>query len=62
MGKDADLVVFDKYPLSVYSVPETVFIDGKVYYSREAEKERERRVEAARRTLAGGAKEVSNAR
>jgi imidazolonepropionase-like amidohydrolase len=62
VGKDADLVVFNKYPLSVYAVPETVFIDGKVYYSREAERERERRVEAARRLLAGGAKEVSDAR
>ena len=62
VGKDADLVVYNHYPLSVYAVPETVFIDGKVYFSREAEKERVRRIEAARRALAGGAKEVSSAR
>ena len=61
VGKDADLVVFNKYPLSVYSVPEMVFIDGRLYYSREAEKERERRVTAARDALRS-AKEVSGAR
>jgi imidazolonepropionase-like amidohydrolase len=52
VGKDADLVVFDHHPLSVYAVPQMVFIDGKLYFSREAERERERRVEAGRRILA----------
>ena len=35
VGKDADLVVYNHYPLSVYAVPEMVFIDGKLYWSRE---------------------------
>ncbi len=35
VGKDADLVLFDKHPLSVYSVPQKVLIDGEVYFDRE---------------------------
>jgi imidazolonepropionase-like amidohydrolase len=58
VGKDADLVVFNRHPLSVYAVPEMVFIDGRLYFSREAERERERRVEAGRKALA----ETSDAR
>ncbi|MBI4466707.1 MAG: amidohydrolase [Acidobacteria bacterium] len=32
VGKDADLVIYDKHPLSVYSVPQMVLIDGLVYF------------------------------
>ncbi|HSC77921.1 MAG TPA: amidohydrolase [Candidatus Acidoferrales bacterium] len=35
VGKDADLVIFDKHPLSVYSVPQKVLIDGEVYFDRQ---------------------------
>jgi imidazolonepropionase-like amidohydrolase len=52
VGKDADLVLFDRYPLSVYAVPEMVFVDGQVLYSREAERERERRTRDARARIA----------
>ena len=34
VGKDADLVVWDGYPLSSYGVPEKVLIDGEVYFDR----------------------------
>src|SRR5947207_14659792 len=34
VGKDADLVVWDGYPLSSYGVPDKVFIDGDVYFDR----------------------------
>ncbi len=34
-GKDADLVIFDKHPLSVYAVPQKVLIDGEVYFDRQ---------------------------
>jgi imidazolonepropionase-like amidohydrolase len=34
VGKDADLVIWDGYPLSVYGVPNIVFIDGDVYFDR----------------------------
>ncbi len=34
VGKDADLVIWDGYPLSVYGVPEKVFIDGDLFFDR----------------------------
>ena len=34
VGKDADLVIWDGYPLSSYGVPEKVFIDGDIYFDR----------------------------
>lgn len=49
VGKDADLVLFNKYPLSVYAVPQKVLIDGMVYFDREkdiaqrAERDKERK-------------------
>lgn len=33
-GKHADVVIWDKNPLSVYSKPLKVFIDGKLHYDR----------------------------
>lgn len=33
-GKDADLVIWDGYPLSSYGVPDKVLIDGDVYFDR----------------------------
>lgn len=33
-GKDADLVIFDHTPFSVYSRVETTIIDGRIYYQR----------------------------
>jgi imidazolonepropionase-like amidohydrolase len=35
VGKDADLVIWDGYPLSSYGVPEKVLIDGEVYFDRQ---------------------------
>jgi imidazolonepropionase-like amidohydrolase len=34
IGKDADLVLWDGYPLSTTGVPEKVLIDGDVYFDR----------------------------
>jgi hypothetical protein len=34
-GKDADLAIYDKDPLSVYAVPQKVLIDGQVYFDRQ---------------------------
>jgi imidazolonepropionase-like amidohydrolase len=33
-GKDADLVIWDGYPLSSYGVPDKVLIDGDTYFDR----------------------------
>ena len=35
VGKDADLVLWDGYPLSTYGVPDRVWIDGDLYFDRE---------------------------
>jgi imidazolonepropionase-like amidohydrolase len=35
VGKDADLVIWNGYPLSSYGVPEKVLIDGDVYFDRQ---------------------------
>jgi hypothetical protein len=34
VGKDADLVLYDKYPLSDYAKVEKVLIDGQLYFDR----------------------------
>jgi imidazolonepropionase-like amidohydrolase len=34
IGKDADLVLWDKHPLTVYATAEKVFIDGVVYFDK----------------------------
>jgi imidazolonepropionase-like amidohydrolase len=34
VGKDADLVIWEGYPLSSYGVPGKVLIDGEVYFDR----------------------------
>ena len=46
VGKDADLVLYDKYPLSDYAKVEKVLIDGTVYFDRDKEVS-ERAAEAA---------------
>ncbi len=33
-GKDADLIIWDNYPLSSYGIPEKVFIDGDLFFDR----------------------------
>jgi imidazolonepropionase-like amidohydrolase len=35
VGKDADLTIFDKHPLSNYAKVDKVFVDGEMYFSRE---------------------------
>ena len=34
VGKDADLAIFDKHPLSNFAKVEKVFVDGEVYFDR----------------------------
>jgi imidazolonepropionase-like amidohydrolase len=36
-GKDADLVIFDKHPLSSYAKVQKVMIDGELYFDRDRE-------------------------
>lgn len=63
VGKDADLVIFDKHPLSVFTVPQKVLIDGIVYFDRqkdiamraEMEKEKKALLEKEKAAESGGA-------
>jgi imidazolonepropionase-like amidohydrolase len=40
VGKDADVVIWNKHPLSTYAIVDRVYIDGQQYYDRLAEERR----------------------
>lgn len=50
-GKDADLVIWNKHPLSSYAVAQKVFIDGTVYFDRDADLRGRAAAEARRKAL-----------
>ncbi len=39
-GKDADVVIWNRHPLSTYAIADRVYIDGQVYYDRLVEERR----------------------
>jgi imidazolonepropionase-like amidohydrolase len=51
VGKDADLVVYNAHPLSVYAVAQKVFIDGQVYFDIKQDAEMRTRIEREKRDL-----------
>jgi adenine deaminase len=50
-GKDADLVIYDKYPLSDYAKVQKVFIDGVVYFDRDKEMSGRAAIQAEKQKL-----------
>lgn len=50
VGKDADLVIYDKHPLSNYAKVQKVFIDGQMYFDRDKDMS-ERAVKEARKKM-----------
>ncbi|MDP1568457.1 MAG: amidohydrolase family protein [Vicinamibacterales bacterium] len=40
VGKDADVVIWNRHPLSTYAIADRVYIDGTLYYDRLAEEQR----------------------
>jgi imidazolonepropionase-like amidohydrolase len=50
-GKDADLVIFDKYPLSNYAKVQKVLIDGEVYFDRDRDVSQRAEKEARKKVL-----------
>lgn len=50
VGKDADLVMFNKHPLSSYAVAQKVWVDGTVRFDREKDQE-ERAAKDAKKKL-----------
>lgn len=66
-GKDADVVLWNEHPLSIYAKPLKTFVDGVAYYDverdeqmrTELEKERVRLIQKMLQAKAGGAKTQS---
>ena len=56
VGKDADIAIFDKHPLSVYAVAQKTLVDGVVYFDRARDLERRADIEARRKELLEKAK------
>jgi imidazolonepropionase-like amidohydrolase len=50
-GKDADLAIYNKDPLSVYAVPQKVLIDGQVYFDRQQDIARRPALEKEKKAL-----------
>jgi imidazolonepropionase-like amidohydrolase len=59
VGKDADLVLYDRHPLSVYAVPQKVFVDGVIYFDREQDLARRAELAAERQRLWEKAKKAA---
>jgi imidazolonepropionase-like amidohydrolase len=50
-GKDADLAIYNKDPLSVYAVPQKVLIDGQDYFDRQQDIARRPALEKEKKAL-----------
>jgi imidazolonepropionase-like amidohydrolase len=59
VGKDADLVVYNVHPLSTYSVPQQVLIDGQVYFDRQKDLDARAAAEKEKKTLVDKAKSAA---
>ena len=52
-GKDADLVIWDGYPLSAYAKTLTTIIDGRIVFDVERDAERQERIASEKEALKG---------
>jgi imidazolonepropionase-like amidohydrolase len=50
-GKDADLVLWNAHPLSIYARPEFTMIEGAVYFDRKKDEEKQKSMAAERERL-----------
>jgi imidazolonepropionase-like amidohydrolase len=50
-GKDADLVLYDKHPLSSYAVAQKVWVDGSLYFDRQKDVEERTQRDAKKKQL-----------
>jgi imidazolonepropionase-like amidohydrolase len=51
VGKDADIAVFDRHPLSVYAIAQMTLVDGEIYFDRARDLERRAETEGRRKAL-----------
>ncbi len=61
-GKDADVVIWNKHPLSTYAIADRVYIDGQVYYDRVADERRLTDARAEKSRLAADLKSAASER
>ena len=61
-GKDADVVIWNKHPLSTYAIADCVYIDGQVYYDRVADERRLTDARAEKSRLAADLKSAASER
>jgi imidazolonepropionase-like amidohydrolase len=59
VGKDADLAIFNRDPLSVYSVVQKTLIDGQVYFDRQRDIDARPALETEKQTLLAKEKKAS---
>ena len=59
VGKDADLAIFNRDPLSVYSVVQKTLIDGQVYFDRQRDIDARPALEKEKQTLLAKEKKAS---
>jgi imidazolonepropionase-like amidohydrolase len=50
-GKDADLVIYDRHPLSVYAVVQQTLVDGAVVFDRALDLERRAAIDAEKKEI-----------
>ena len=51
VGKDADLVLYDGHPLSIFSVVRKTFVDGDLYFDLDADRARQSAIDAIKARL-----------
>jgi imidazolonepropionase-like amidohydrolase len=51
VGKDADLVLWNNNPLSIYAVAQTTIVDGTIFFDRERDKELRQQIQAEKTRL-----------
>ena len=61
VGKDADLVIYNHDPLSVYAVPQKTLIDGQVYFDRARDIAQRAELEKEKQSLIEKEKKASEA-
>ncbi len=53
VGKDADLVLYDGPPLSMFSVVQKTFVDGDLYFDRALDQERQAKIDELKKRILG---------
>jgi imidazolonepropionase-like amidohydrolase len=57
VGKDADLVIYDRHPLDNFAVAQKTFVDGKLYFDITGDRERQDAIEQEKKALQRNKKE-----